>query len=392
MHKDPPKYLSLNEAREDRKLWPIGLQTRVKHQLLRRYISPWMAILLNYQEKFRNGGSLLYFDGFAGPGLYWKDDKKLSKSLGSPLIVANVAKKYLRENRNREISIICTDKDIRNVKHLNYYLGRFNLKYDQQWIAYHSEFDSSVNELLDLFEEMKFMNPPAFFFIDPFGYSGFPMTTLCKILSYPKVELFINLMISEIIRRINDNQFERTMSNLFGTDEYKKAIGINDSEEKCIFLRNLYCNQLRQMAGAHFAMPFRINTPRQGRKIKYFLIHASKNFKALKLMKDSMAKFSYGDYNFEAIGIQTNQENLFENPEKQSLREKIRNFIDAHGVNGVLFEVIERWAYETTNGIGRTIIEELRILEENKLILIERKARQKKNTVAKGARIKILSN
>ena len=75
MYKDPPKYLSLNEARADRNLWPIGLQTKVKHQLLRRYISPWMAILLSYQEKFREGGSLLYFDGFAGPGLYWKDNK-----------------------------------------------------------------------------------------------------------------------------------------------------------------------------------------------------------------------------------------------------------------------------------------------------------------------------
>jgi len=392
MDKNIPTYVSLEEAREDRKLWPVGLQTRVKHQLLRKYISPWMAILLSYQEKFGEGGSLIYFDGFAGPGLYWKDNRKLAKRLGSPLIVANIAKKYLRENRKREISIICTDKDIRNVKHLNYYLGRFNLKYEQKWIAFHSQFDDSVKELLDLFEEMKFMNPPSFFFIDPFGYSGFPMTTLGRILRYPKVELFINLMISEIIRRISDRQFDKTMENLFGTDEYKKALSINDTEKKNIFLRNLYCSQLKLYAGAQFVMPFRINTPGQGRRIKYFLIHGSKNFKALKLMKDSMAKSSYGDYNFEAIGIQTNQENLFENPEKQSLREKIKTFINSHGEVGVLFEILQRWAYETTNGISRTIIEELRILEENKIILIERRPRQKKNTVAKGARIKILSS
>jgi len=388
MDQEIPTYSNLDEAREDRKLWLAEQQTKIKHQLLRRYISPWMAILLRHQEKFYEGGSLLYFDGFSGPGLYWKDNRRKAKSLGSPLIVANVARKYLKENRKRKISIICTDKDIRNVKHLNYYLGRFNIRYNQYWIAFHSEFDSSVNDLLDLFEKKKFMNPPTFFFIDPFGYSGFPMETLKRIMRYPKVELFINFMIYEIIRRIGDRQFEQTMTSLFGTDEYKKALEIDEPEKKNIFLRNLYCNQLKKSAGAQFVMPFRINTPGQGRRVKYFLIHGSKNYKALELMKDNMAKLSCGDYNFEAIGLQTNQEDLFENPEKKSLREKIESYIISKGEYGVLFEKLKKWAYETTNGISRTIINELLVLENSNIIIINRKPRQRKNTVAKGARIR----
>jgi len=387
MSHDSAKYENLKEAREDRKLWEREPQTKIKHQLLKKYISPWMAILLQHQERYRSGGKLIYIDGFAGPGLYLRGSSSKAKVLGSPLIVANLAKKYIRNNSDRKISIICIDKDIKNVKHLNYYLSRFNVRYNQHWKAYHDRFDNSINNLLNMFESKGLTTPPMFFFIDPFGYSGFPISTLKRIMNYPKVELFINFMVYEITRRIGDHRFEKAMLGLFGTDEYKKALEIIDPEEKSLFLRNLYSRQIRIEAGVKHVMPFRINTPGQGTKVKYFLIHGSSNFKALELMKNSMAKISDNEYTYEAIGINSHQEDLFENPEKITLRDKLSNFVQSFGEVGILYDDLYKWAYKTTSGISKTIIGELLVLESKEAIIVKRKPRQLKNTVAKGARI-----
>jgi len=71
--------------------WIIEPQTIIKHQLLEQYISPWMAILFSTQERFNNPETLLYFDVFCGPGIYYTDRTKTTTCNGSPLIVAAIA-------------------------------------------------------------------------------------------------------------------------------------------------------------------------------------------------------------------------------------------------------------------------------------------------------------
>jgi three-Cys-motif partner protein len=367
--------------------WVIQEQTKIKHILLKKYIDPWMKILLQSQHNFNKSEMLIYFDGFSGPGLYWKDERKIIKCLGSPLIVANIAKKYLAGNSNRKIMIFCVDRDLDSVKILDFYLNRFNYKYHQNWKVIHNEFDTTVNSLLDKFEKSNFSNPPIFFFIDPFGYSGFPMATLKRILQYPQVELFINFMISDINRRIPDKQFEKNFLELFGTDEFKAASSLIKPEDRISFLKNLYCRQLTCAAGAKFVMPFRINTPEQSGRAKYFLIHVSNNYTAFKLMKDIMAKHSHQQFNFEAIGVIGNQESLFEEPEKITLREKILHLIKQSPRPNCEYSTIEKWAYVNTCGCEKTVKDVLIDLEKCERIKIDRRPRQRKNTVTDGALI-----
>ncbi|MEJ2324738.1 MAG: three-Cys-motif partner protein TcmP, partial [Nitrospirota bacterium] len=243
--------------------WVIEEQTIVKHELLKKYISTWAAILFSQQEKLRVKPQLLYFDGFSGPGIYYTDATKSSICYGSPLIVAEIANRFIDEDKRREFSIICVDRDKKCVEMLNKELRKLD-KHNQKWEAFTGEFDKTINELLDDLEEDKSILRPSFFFIDPYGYSGFHMTTLRRILQYERSELFINFMIYDIIRFIEAAHSQQRMRELFGCSDFEDVSKFKSSEEKQQFLINLYCKQLTVYAGARYVMPFRINTPGMG--------------------------------------------------------------------------------------------------------------------------------
>ena len=227
--------------------WVIDEHTKVKHELLGKYIAMWMAILFNQQDKIGKKPQLLYFDGFSGPGIYFTDSTKSSTCQGSPLIVGEIANSFIEKNAKRECSIICIDKNKTCVDLLNKEFGVLN-KHKQQWKADCGEFDSSINILLDELEKSGATLRPAFFLIDPFGYSGFDMKTLSRILKNERSELFINFMIYDIIRFIGEEPFQQRMKQLFGCDDYINVSKFDSSTAKQQFLVNLYCKQLRETA------------------------------------------------------------------------------------------------------------------------------------------------
>ena len=347
-----------------------------------------MKILFSTQEKNNKPEKLIYFDNFSGPGIYYINEEKNETCNGSPLIVANIANKYIEEKQDREFIIYCIDCNKSYVNLLAKYLSSINI-YNQDWNVHHAEFDNKIHEILCELEKNKFVEQPMFFFIDPFGYSGYPLNTIKRLLKYPRVELFINFMIYDIIRFCEGEKSEYNMISLFGNSEFKKISSLYNPEEKQNFIINLYYNSLKN-SGANFVMPFRINTPYKGTRPKYYLIHASKHFKALKIMKDNMAKISDKPYNFEAIGIATEQMSLFEDPDKVVLKERIAILINEGYPYSLDYKYIEEWSYENTNGVSKTIKETLIELESENRIIIKRKPRQLRNTVTNGAKIKYI--
>jgi three-Cys-motif partner protein len=366
--------------------WVIEEQTKVKHELLKRYIRPWMAILYSTQKKFNLLEVLLYFDGFSGPGIYYEDEKKETTCLGSPLIVAEAANDYTEAESKRKLNMFLIDKDSKCVEILRKHINEMN-KFNQDWIVFNAEFEQKIHEILNELDKKRLSTQPMFFFIDPFGYSGFPIKTLERILKYPRAELFINFMIYDIARFCEEQQFEAKLNELYGNNEYKNVSKCSTPETRQAYLLNLYCKSLKEIAKAEFVMPFRVNTPDKGTRPRYYLIHASKNLKALKVMKDNMGKVSDNEYRFEAIGIATKQMSLFEDPGKIELIERIKGYCATRITDKIAYEEIEDWAYTNTDGVSKTIKESLLILEINNIIKIERQPRQQKSTVTKGAKI-----
>ncbi|TET39643.1 MAG: three-Cys-motif partner protein TcmP, partial [Dehalococcoidia bacterium] len=70
----------------DDTIWAIEPHTEAKHKILRYYLSAWFPILATTQNR------LLYVDGFAGPGEFYKKDGSLVD--GSPIIALKVARDH----------------------------------------------------------------------------------------------------------------------------------------------------------------------------------------------------------------------------------------------------------------------------------------------------------
>lgn len=363
--------------------WIIDEHTRIKHALLTKYIHPWMAIFFAGQTKLGKEQKVVYFDGFCGPGTYYTDKSKTDECCGSPLLVAEVANKYLDEDPKRSVIMHCVDKNAQCTEMLK---QKTNSIGTTRIGRYNAEFDYKVNEVLDFFDQTDLQYQPLFFFIDPFGYSGYPMKTLGRLLAYPRAELFVNFMVYDIVRFWEQKRSEEDMTALFGTDDFKKVSECTTPEQKYALFVNLYSSCFLKV-GAQYVMPFRVNTPSQGTRPRYYLIHASKHILALKTMKYNMAKISDAPYRFEAIGLVSGQMSLFENPDKVALRDRIEELCRSSR-GEVDYDKIEDWAYANTTGVAKTIKEALVELENDGKVVIKRQPGQRKNTVVSGARIR----
>jgi len=363
--------------------WVIEQQTAVKHALLRSYIATWMKVLWQQQERMGKPPHLIYVDGFSGPGEYWATDEKSAKVEGSPVIVGRIANDLIQGQR--KLDIIAFDSDRRAVDYLDPLLKGINSK-QQAWEVHHRDFSTGAKDLLDKLAAKLGRDYPTFFFIDPFGYSGFPMALLADILKRERTEVFITFMTYDIVRFIDEQ--ESKMIELFGTTDFKKHVDCKTPEERVNFVTTLYRRQLLATANAEHVIGFRVNTPGQEGRARYFLIHASRHIKALKEMKNAMDHASDQEFKFEAIGVTNDgQLDLFIATPEAQIKAAILEHLKAS--DPLEYSRLEDWAYEKTAGVARNIKTALIELEKENKVEIQRKPRQKKNTVADGAIIKL---
>jgi three-Cys-motif partner protein len=373
-------------SRIDEIPWVIEEPTKIKHQLLNDYLGAWMSILYSNQSLIGREKKLIYVDGFSGPGEYWADETKSAKVNGSPVLVAEKANKYIDEDKNRKFLIIAIDSEKRCIDSLKPILEGKN-KHKQEWQVLHTTFEQGMDELFGYLETNNARIAPAFFFVDPFGYSGFTMETMLRILKHPRTELFINFMHYDINRFLQTDHSQGHLQALFGSDDYKNAADLS-SDEKISYLMDLYCKNLKKGADGIYTLPFRMNTPGQGRRPRYFLIHVSQHIKALKEMKNCMARASSQAFSFEAIGLGAERQlNLFDLNDEEKLKKQISVFLNRYCGKDVLYQNIENWAYEHTAGVRKDIQTALIELEQAGNLTIERKLRQRQSTVTEGALI-----
>ena len=76
-----PSRRKVNPRSSGRKdaIWRVDPHTLAKHEILRRYVDAWFPIMSRWNPR------LIFFDGFAGPGIYQNGEpgalfKTLSKS------------------------------------------------------------------------------------------------------------------------------------------------------------------------------------------------------------------------------------------------------------------------------------------------------------------------
>lgn len=236
-----------------------GIQTVSKHNIFENYLEPWAKIISN-QAWVKNA---YYVDAFAGAGKYRTGEE------GSPVIAARILKKY--QKKTCKLHCICIERDAKRYRDLEGSLKEFEPELNVE--KYNKEFLNSIDKILT-----RIGRSPAFFFIDPEGFSGMDFHKIEAILSLPHREVLINFQYNAIQRWLKAPKVEGTIAKLFGTPDYKKARKESD-------LIKLYKAQVRK-TGA-FVWYFRNRFPRKNRTF-YYLVYATKNITGFKIMKDVM--------------------------------------------------------------------------------------------------------
>lgn len=249
---------------------------KVKHSIIQRYLSGWFNIMATRNER------ILYFDTHAGRG------KHASGEFGSPLVALQALLSHGLKDRilaNCEVIFFFVERDGANLLAL------------QQEIAALGQLPEKVKVcpiegdcfgvLSDIVIDLRARDAqlaPAFFFIDPYGFS-IPGKVLHELMSFPKVELFLNLIWRELDAQMYQQDKAGVCKNideLFMGQEWREITGIADHDERAQRAVNL----LRQKIGATWATYLLMM--RNHSAIRYILLHLSNHDKGRDLIKDCL--------------------------------------------------------------------------------------------------------
>ncbi|MBI4526588.1 MAG: three-Cys-motif partner protein TcmP [Deltaproteobacteria bacterium] len=240
--------------------------------ILQRHLDAWLPIMT---RSFRK---LLYVDGFAGPGVYEGGEP------GSPIIALRAAI-LNRALRNKppdcELGFLFIEERVDRVAALREEVKKLlDLEPLPGWLKYHIAEGEFEAEMAGSFDRWSLRGRrPMFVFIDPFGYSGLPMSLIKRIANVPHSECLITFTYKSINRWAihGDPQKERHVDALYGTSSWRDCRG----DEQAMV--DLYRDQLLAEGGFKYNCTFKMKD-RLG-VTEYFLAFGTNEPKGLTVMK-----------------------------------------------------------------------------------------------------------
>jgi len=250
--------------------------SRIKHQILLKYLPAWQRILGSAHHK------LAYIDCYAGPGQY---EFSGQQAPGSPIIALETAKDFLRTTQQGELALLFVEKDQRARESLEGVLEK------------HKPFPAHLNvyvldeDAKDLLGELLRTVPnwaPTFFMVDPYGH---PLTIpiINGILHRPRTEALITFMYYRINMDVGNPRAQARVDEMFGHRDWRKQnfLKLRGYKREVAFL-NYFLGELQ----ADYKLPFKLRFDPEDRvppsRTKYYLIHVSNHSKAVLLMKEVM--------------------------------------------------------------------------------------------------------
>jgi three-Cys-motif partner protein len=256
-------------------IWPLLPHTAAKHSILRRYLDAWFPILASWAKR------VVFIDGFAGPGEYERGE------LGSPMIAVRAATEHKRDLSSAELVYLFIEADPERFAHLERLLRRTTLPKYVKWRAVRGEFAKVMETVLETIEGDGSTLAPALIMVDPFGFSGMPMSTLRRLARHPRTEFLVSFMYEPIVRWLDQPPQGQNFDDLFGSADWRNARNLSEPDERKQFLLGLYLRELKA-AGMNLTRAFEMID--RGNRTEYYLIFATHSLDGLRAMKAAMWK------------------------------------------------------------------------------------------------------
>ncbi len=253
----------------------------VKHTILVKYLNAYLHIL----KKFHR--NLNYFDCFAGIG---------EMPDGTPVSPMRVLK-LIAENPqfSKGVNTFFCEPVAKRFDQLekcvmDFYDKNYHIRKPR---CYRTTFVNWVEEINNCIGKTGKQFAPSFFFVDPTDITGIPMKAIKCILTIPKTEVFVFLNYAGVSRTLGLEAVPQAAVELFGDEncviELQDQLKENADNPKLkeMLIRDAYFSALRDLGGAKYIVPFRVEM-QEKMSTSHYLVHGSNHPLGFKIMKEIM--------------------------------------------------------------------------------------------------------
>lgn len=270
---------------------PVQAHSRIKHLVIKDYLSRYIRILM--ANPLRPRLPLTLVDGFAGGGLY--RDYEGNAVLGSPLLLLQtVADVQAALNVDRHTTTRCIDASYHFVElvpktfsHLNQMLVDHGHRdaLGKNIHLYRASFGDAASAIIRAAAER---GDRALFLLDQYNYSDVDLRLVNRILTSLKgSEVLLTFNVDSLTSFLSDTSQARTGAAKIGLEPYVDWAGIRLMKAAGRY-REVIQRQLAEgiyrASGARFMTLFFV-TPEGASPWSYWLVHLSNTYKANDVMK-----------------------------------------------------------------------------------------------------------
>lgn len=276
-------------------IWDAEPHTIAKIEILKSYLQAWFRIL----GKTRPGETILYVDGFSGPGYYKNHDE------GSPLAAMRVASKALHSLNETFVAsrLHCAfiESHPERFAAMAETIAPLECNPSIGTSKFFGTFVDGIKRIRQDVPEPFSGKGPLFIFADPFGGTEIPFETFAECMKSDTSELLINLDADGIARiffaECNNGRDEQ-LNELFGGDCWRSRLNLGvDIKRLSVQILDLYKERLRTLPNVRFIWSFAMRG--KGDALNYHLVFATKHPLGLEKMKEAMRSIDQtGNYSF----------------------------------------------------------------------------------------------
>jgi len=250
-------------------------QTKAKHFILKRYLQALAFKVLNFSD-------ITYVDGFSGP---W-ETQTADHSDSSFLIALNVLKdaqtQMATRGKKRRIRCFFSETDAAAYKQLAAAVASFHNPTEGFEVkTYHGRFEDAVDEISSFIGQSL-----PLIFIDPTGWTGYPLAKLKPLFTRPRCEVLINFM----YEHINRFAYSDDPLHIASLDPILGGPGWRDRLDKDLSRGAAVEKLFRQTVENTLNMPFVVSTridKSTADRPHFFITYGSKNREGLIAFRDT---------------------------------------------------------------------------------------------------------
>ncbi|HJT42372.1 MAG TPA: three-Cys-motif partner protein TcmP [Rhizomicrobium sp.] len=250
-------------------------QTKAKHFILKRYLQALAFKVLNFSD-------ITYVDGFSGPWETQTEDHSDSSFIIALNVLKDAQAQLAARGKRHRIRCFFSEADAAAYKQLAAAVAPFHKPAEGFEVkTYHGRFEDAVGEIASFIGQSF-----PLIFIDPTGWTGYPLAKLKPLFARPRCEVLINFMY-EFINRFAHSDDPIHIASL---DHILGGPGWRDRLDKDLPRGAAVEKLFRQTVETTLNMPFVVSTridKSTADRPHFFITYGSKNREGLIAFRDT---------------------------------------------------------------------------------------------------------